>query len=80
MKINKFEELNIWKESLTLTKEIYETTARGFFVKDRGLQDQIRRAIVSISSNIVEGFEKNNNNEFVRFLKISKGSLGEVRD
>ena len=43
-------------------------------------RDQIRRAIISVSSNIVEGFEKNNNNEFIRFLKIAKGSIGEVRN
>ncbi len=80
MKIQKFEELNIWKLSLGVTKEIYNLTLRGDFSRDFGLRDQIRRAIVSVSSNIVEGFEKNNNNEFVRFLKIAKGSSGEVRN
>jgi four helix bundle protein len=48
--------------------------------KDFGLRDQIRRAVVSISSNIVEGFEKRNNNEFARYLKIAKGSAGEVKN
>lgn len=80
MKIQRFEELNIWKESLIITKEIYDFTAKGRFSRDFGLRDQIRRAIISVSSNIVEGFEKNNNNEFVRFLKIAKGSAGEVRN
>ena len=80
MKIRKFEELNIWKLSLVVTKDIYDLTAKGNFSKDYGLRDQIRRAVISISSNIVEGFEKNNNNEFVRFLKIAKGSAGEVRN
>lgn len=80
MKIQKFEELNIWKSSLIITKDIYDLTAKGNFSKDYGLRDQIRRSAVSISSNIVEGFEKNNNNEFVRFLKIAKGSSGEVRN
>ena len=80
MKIQKFEELNIWKLSLIITKDIYDLTAKGNFSKDYGLRDQIRRAVVSISSNVVEGFEKNNNNEFVRFLKIAKGSSGEVRN
>jgi four helix bundle protein len=80
MKIHKFEDLNIWKLSLKVTKEIYDSTAKKEFSKDFRLKDQIRGAIISVSSNIVEGFEKNNNNEFVRFLKIAKGSTGEVKN
>lgn len=80
MKINRFEELEIWKLSLKITRDIYDLTAKKEFSRDFGLRDQIRRAIVSVSSNIVEGFEKNNNNEFIRFLKIAKGSVGEVRN
>lgn len=80
MKITRFEELNIWRDALSITKIIYDLTAKPNFSKDFALRDQIRRAIISISSNIVEGFEKNNNNEFVRFLKISKGSAGEARN
>ena len=80
MKINKFEDLPIWRLSLKLTKEIYDITSKKEFSRDFGLRDQIRRAIISVSSNIVEGFEKNNNNEFIRFLKIAKGSIGEVRN
>lgn len=78
MKITKFQELQIWRDSLDLTKLIYDLSSSGLFSKDFGLRDQIRRAVVSISSNIVEGFEKSNNNEFIRFLKIAKGSSGEV--
>lgn len=80
MKIKRFEELPIWKKAIKLTREIYDTTSMGKFAKDFCLRDQIRRAIISVSSNIVEGFEKNNNNEFIRFLKIVKGSVGEVRN
>jgi four helix bundle protein len=80
MKINRFEELDIWKTSIDLTKEIYRLTGKNEFAKDFNLKDQLRRAIISISSNIVEGFEKNNNNEFIRFLKIAKGSVGEARN
>jgi len=80
MKITKFEELNIWKLSLKITKSIYDLTSKKEFIREFALKDQIRRAVVSISSNIVEGFEKNNNNEFIRFLKIAKGSTGEVRN
>jgi len=80
MKIIKFEDLKIWKLSLKITKDIYNLTAKKEFSRDFGLRDQIQRAIVSISSNIVEGFEKNNNNELIRFLKIAKGSAGETRN
>lgn len=80
MNITKFEDLEIWKSSLSVTKDVYDITSQGKFSKDFGLRDQIRRAVVSISSNIVEGFEKRNNNEFRRFLMISKGSIGEVRN
>ena len=80
MKIRKFEDLKIWKLSLKITKKIYDLTFKSKFSRDFGLRDQIRRAIISVSSNIVEGFEKNNNNEFIRYLKIAKGSAGEVRN
>jgi len=80
MKITKFEELNIWKLALKITKEIYNLTAKKEFSRDFRLKDQIRGAIISVSSNIVEGFEKNNNNEFIRYLKIAKGSVGETRN
>lgn len=80
MKITKFEDLNIWKLSIEITKSVYNLTEKSKFSKDFGLRDQIRRAVVSVSSNIVEGFEKNNNNEFIRFLKIAKGSAGEVKN
>jgi len=80
MRITKFEDLKIWQIALKITKEIYDITSKKEFSKDFSLRDQIRRAIISVSSNIVEGFEKNNNNEFIRFLKIAKGSIGEVRN
>lgn len=79
-KITRFEDLKIWKLSLSITKDIYDITSKGIFKRDFGLRDQIRRAIISVSSNIVEGFEKNNNNELIRYLKIAKGSAGEVRN
>jgi len=79
MKIHKFEDLPIWKESIDLGREIYLLTSSGRFEKDYSFKDQIRRAVISISSNIAEGFERSNNNEFLRFLLIAKGSVGEVR-
>ena len=80
MKYKKFEELPIWQESITLTKLIYDLSNNPKWSKDFKLRDQIRGAIISVSSCIVEGFEKNNNNEFIRFLRMSKGSVGEVRN
>jgi four helix bundle protein len=79
MKIQKFEDLPVWQESIDLGKEIYLLTSSGRFEKDYSFKDQIRKAVISISSNIAEGFERSNNNEFIRFLLIAKGSLGEVR-
>jgi four helix bundle protein len=75
----RFEELVIWQESIKITKLIYELTAKPPFAHDWGLRDQMRRSVVSISSNIVEGFSKRNNNEFIRFLRIAMGSAGELK-
>jgi len=80
MKIIKFEDLEIWKLSLTITRNIYDILSKKEFNHEFELKNQIKRAVISISSNIVEGFEKNNNNEFIRYLKIAKGSAGEVRN
>jgi len=64
---------------MTLAEEIYRITKDGQFAKDWGLKDQVRRAAVSIPSNISEGFERYSNKEFRQFLLIAKGSAGEVR-
>lgn len=79
MKVNKFEELEIWKLSTEIAVIIYKMTKKAPFIKDYGLTDQLRRASVSVASNITEGFERNNNNEFIYFLRIAKGSCGELR-
>jgi len=79
MKSKTFEDLKVWQDSREFVKSIYELTASNNFAKDYGLKDQIQRAAVSIMNNIAEGFERNNNKEFVVFLKYSKGSAGEIR-
>jgi four helix bundle protein len=79
MKIKKFEELESWKKARRLTNTIYEATATGSFTRDFGLKDQIRRASISILSNIAEGFERGGDKEFLQFLAVAKGSCGEVR-
>ncbi|HEX3279650.1 MAG TPA: four helix bundle protein [Pyrinomonadaceae bacterium] len=79
MKIKKFEDLESWKKARRLTNGIYEATAVGSFTRDFGLKDQIRRASISILSNIAEGFERGGDKEFLQFLAVAKGSCGEVR-
>ena len=79
MKIRKFEDLESWKKARQLTSKIYQTTGRGNFGRDFGLKDQIRRASISILSNIAEGFERGGDKEFLQFLAMAKGSCGEVR-
>ena len=79
MAIERFEDLIAWQKARALTAKIYSATRSGSFAKDFGLIDQIRRAAVSIGSNIAEGFERGNNKEFLVFLGVAKGSAGEVR-
>jgi four helix bundle protein len=79
MVIERFEDIESWKKARKLTEEIYEATAIGEFFRDFGLKDQIRKASVSILSNIAEGFERGGDKEFSQFLGIAKGSCGEVR-
>ena len=74
-----FEEIDAWQKGRELAKAVYEITERGLFSKDFGLKDQIRRASVSIMSNIAEGFERDGTKEFIQFLSIAKGSTGEVK-
>ncbi len=76
-KVNSFEELNIWIESRSFNEKLYKISNNGLFDKDYDLKRQIRRASISVSSNIAEGFERQTNNEFRQFLYIAKGSCGE---
>jgi len=77
--IENFEDLEVWQISMDLCTEVYRITNSQLFSKDFGLKDQIRRAAVSVPSNISEGYERNGKNQFLYFLSISKGSCGEVR-
>ncbi len=79
MVIKRFEEIKVWQDARVLTKHIYDISKVGLFSKDYGLRDQIQRASVSVMSNIVEGYERDSNREFTKFLSYSKGSAGEVR-
>ena len=76
---HRFEEIESWKKAREITRLIYKITSDGNFARDFGLRDQIRRASVSIASNIAEGFERDGTKEFVQFLYIAKGSAAEVK-
>lgn len=78
-KINSFEELNVWIESRSFNQKLYLTTNNDLFDRDYDLKRQIRRASISVSSNIAEGFERNTDKEFIQFLFYAKASAGEVR-
>ena len=75
--VKNFEDLAIWKTSRELVNEIYMDFRT---CKDFGFRDQITRAGVSIMNNISEGFYRSGNAEFKQFLKISKGSAGEIKN
>jgi four helix bundle protein len=77
--VNRFEDLKAWQLARELTKDVYRLSGAGKFSRDFPLRDQIRRAVVSIMSNIAEGFERDGNKEFLQFLSQAKGSCGEVR-
>ena len=77
--IHKFEDLIAWQKARDLTRIIYQLTANDKFNRDFGLRDQIRRAAVSIMSNVAEGFERMGKAEFHQFLVIAKASCAEVR-
>jgi four helix bundle protein len=76
MSFSRFEDILVWQRSQELAIKSY-----GIFSKcrDYSFKDQIYRAVISISNNIAEGFERRTNKEFKSFLYIAKGSCGEVR-
>ena len=74
-----FEDLEVWQLARELTATLYEITATGRFAKDFGLRDQLRKAGVSIMSNLAEGFERSGSKEFAQLVAVAKGSCGEVR-
>jgi len=78
-KIERFEDLIAWQKARQLAKKVYEITRQEPFVRDFGLSGQIQRAVVSIMSNVAEGFERGGRKEFHQFLSIAKGSCAELR-
>jgi len=78
--INRFEELEVWQEARLLNKSIWQLTQKEDFKSYFSLNEQLRRASISIMNNISEGFERNGNKEFVQFLSIAKGNTAEVKN
>jgi four helix bundle protein len=78
MSIVRFENLSCWQEATSLAVEVYTVSKDGEFGRDFGFRDQLRRAAVSIASNIAEGKERETVAEFTRYLYIAKGSAGEL--
>jgi four helix bundle protein len=76
--IKTFEEIEAWQKARELARAVYACSKAGAFAKDFNLRDQMRRAAVSVMSNIAEGFERGGRVEFRQFLSIAKGSAGEV--
>lgn len=74
-----FQEIKAWQKARELVNEIYAVSKTPAFFKDIGLREQIRRASVSVMSNIAEGFERDGRKEFIQFLSIAKGSCGETK-
>ena len=75
-----FEEFEVHKKGVLLAKKIYQLVKKLSFEKEFDFKSQIKRAVISITNNIAEGSEYNNNKQFIRFLKMSKGSCAEVRN
>jgi four helix bundle protein len=79
MRVRRFEDLVVWQKSRDLAVAIYRLTNQGPFTRDYGLRDQIRRAAVSVMSNIAEGFGRYSRSELRQYLSIARGSVTEVR-
>ena len=78
MKIERFEDIEAWQSARELVRAVYACSRISPMSKDFALRDQMRRAAVSVMSNIAEGFEHGSRAEFIQFLSIAKGSAGEV--
>ena len=78
-KIESFEDILSWQKGRELVKEIYRVTSKSPFSKDFALREKIRKACISIVSNIAEGFERKTDGQFIYFLNVAKGSAAEVK-
>jgi four helix bundle protein len=77
--IERFEDIEAWKKARKLARKVYKITGSGEFAKDWTLKDQVRRASISIMSNIAEGYGRKTDKEFIQFLYIAMGSIFELQ-
>ena len=78
MKTSDYKELQVWHKAIDLVVEIYNLTKLLPKEETYAISDQIRKAAVSIPSNIAEGQSRNSAKEFIQFLSIARGSLAEL--
>ena len=76
--VRRFEELECWREARELVSVVYELTKKCGFSKDFELKNQVRRSAVSVMANIAEGFHRNSNKDFMKFLDYSRASIAET--
>ena len=79
-KVERFEDLNVWKSAVQIASDIFKICATDKLRKDFSTKDQGQRAALSVSNNIAEGFEHDNPANFIRFLRYAKGSTNELRN
>ena len=79
-KIERFEDLEVWQKAIDLAVRIYTIIKSGPYKLESPIQNQLIGSSFSISNNIAEGFEHNSTKQFIRYLKISKASAGELRN
>jgi four helix bundle protein len=77
--MRRYQDLRVWSRAMVLAEAVYAVTAEKAFDRDWGLRNQLRRAAVSVVSNVVEGFERGARKEFARGVTIAKGSCGEIQ-
>ena len=75
----RFEDVQAWQLGRALNREVYRLTSEGAFARDFGLRDQIRRASVSVTSNVAEGYGRRSPRDVARFLTMASGSVAEVQ-
>lgn len=79
MTYERFEDVPVWKDAVQLAREVIGFTAQGAFAGQRGVREQLERAVLSVPNNIAEGFERGTTADVLKFLFYARGSVGEVR-